>query len=397
MSERPNRKEAGRTALRYSCQSIDTSDIRAVADVLETDWLTTGPAVERFENALARVGGARHAVAVSSGTAALHAAYAAADVGPGTEVIVPSLTFSATANVAVHLGAQVRFVDVSPDTLTINPSAVEDALTAETRAVVAVDFAGHPADLDQLRELTTAAGAVLIEDAAHSLGARYRSRPVGSLADLTCFSFHPVKAITTGEGGAVLTDDDDRAERVRRFRNHGIIPGQAVAGDTGEWVYDVEAAAFNYRLTDIQCALGLAQLERLPRFIQRRREIAARYHELLAAHPEIELPVECEWGSHAYHLFAIRVPAARRAELFRRLRSDGIGVQVHYIPVNAFSVYRRMGHSPEDTPVALEAYRRLLSIPCHQKMDEADVVRVVDRLRSLLGSEPGERSGDGEE
>lgn len=387
MMEARGANESGRARLPYSCQSLDGSDIRAVIDVLESEWLTTGPAVDRFERALAERGGARHAVALSSGTAALHAAYSAAGVGPGTEVVVPPLTFSATANVAVHLGARVRFADVSPDTLTIDPVAVERLVTPETRAVVAVDFGGHPADLDQLRVVTDAVGAVLIEDAAHSLGARYKSKPVGSVADLTCFSFHPVKAITTGEGGAVLTDDAGWAQHVRRFRNHGIVRDRPVLGDDGAWVYDLDSPAFNYRLTDLQCALGFAQLERLSRFIECRREIVARYRELLDAQPGIDLPVEREWCTHAYHLFAIRIPADRRTDVFRQMRSAGVGVQVHYIPVNAFSAYRRLGYSPEDTPVALEAYRRLLSIPCHQRMDETDVERVVERLRFLLNVE----------
>jgi perosamine synthetase len=224
----------------------------------------------------------------------------------------------------------------------------------------------------------------LIEDAAHSLGANYRSRPVGSVAELTCFSFHPVKAITTGEGGAILTDNQEWAERLQRFRNHGMVRESVVVGDSGPWVYDVGEPAYNYRLSDIHCALGCSQLERLGGFIERRRQIAARYRHLLEGHPEILLPPEREWCSHAYHLFPIRVPVAKRADLYHWLRSDGFGVQVHYVPVNAFSAYRRLGHHPEDTPVTLEAYRGLLSIPCHQGMSDAEVTLVTDRLLSFF-------------
>lgn len=377
--------------LPYGRQSLDEDDVQAVAEVLRSDWLTTGPAVDAFEERLAAVGGAQEAVALSSGTAALHAAYEAAGVGPGTEVVVPALTFSATANVARRLGARVRFADISPDTLTLAPARVESVLTPATRVVAPVDFGGHPAALDSIRELVQGTDAAVVQDAAHSFGGEYRGEPVGSIADMTCLSFHPVKAITSGEGGAVLTDDRDAADRMRRFRHHGMersvdeLPGE---NGGGGWVYDVQEPGLNYRLSDIHCALGLSQLEKLDGFIERRREIADRYRRSLADVENLELPPEANWCRHAYHLFVIRVPASIRRQVFEELHRRNIGVQVHYIPVNMLSAYREAGYDPADTPVALETYRRSISLPCFPDMDDTDVDRVAEAVRDVVeGSE----------
>lgn len=378
--------------LPYGRPSLDERDVEAVSDVLRGGWLTTGPAVGAFEEALAARCGARHARALSSGTAALHAAYAAAGVGPGTEVVVPALTFSATANAAVHLGAEVRFADVEEATLTADPSSVAERLGDRTRVIAAVDFAGHPARLDALAELAEGCGAVLVEDAAHGLGARHRGRPVGSVADMTCLSFHPVKAITTGEGGAVLTDRRAWAEEVERFRSHGMdaarTPDAAGEERPGAWAYDIERIGHNFRLSDLQCALGTSQLEKLDGFLERRRAVAAAYRSRLADLEAVELPPEAGWVEHAYHLFVVRVPAGRRRGVFEALRADGIDVQVHYLPVNMLSAYRARGHDPRDTPVALAAYRRMLSLPCFPGMEEADVDRVVRSLDAALRSVP---------
>lgn len=383
--------------LPYGRPCLDGDDVEAVVDVLQGDWLTTGPTVDRFEAALADRCDASHARVLSSGTSALHAAYHAAGVGPGTEVVVPALTFSATANAAVYLGAEVRFADVDDATLTVDPGSVEELVTERTRAIAAVDFAGHPARLDALGEISEDCGATLVEDAAHSLGATDRGRPVGSIADMTCLSFHPVKVITTGEGGAVLTDDPDRADAVGTFRTHGMdheeidLPGSEVPGG---WAYDIHDLGYNYRLSDIHCALGISQLEKLDGFLERRRGIARAYRERLADVEGVRLPPDADWVGHAYHLFAVRVPADRRRGIFEALREDGIGAQVHYIPVNMLSAYRERGHDPEETPRALQAYRELISLPCFPAMDEQDVDRVVSSLAGSL-QEGGARQPPG--
>lgn len=371
----------------YGSQWLDEDDIAAVVEVLRGDWLTTGPAVDAFEAALAEAGGVGHAVAVNSGTAALHAAYEAAGVGPGDEVIVPALTFSATANAARYLGATVRFADVDPQTLTMSADAARALLGARTKVIAPVDFAGHPADYDALRQVADAAGATLVADAAHSIGATYRGRPVGAVAAMTCFSFHPVKTITSGEGGAVLTDDAELATRMRRFRTHGIIRDVDRLSDDpspGGWAYDIETIGYNYRMTDFQCALGHSQLRKLKRFITRRQTIAARYRELLVGVEGVDLPPVAGWCSHAYHLFVIRVAADRRKAIFEALRDRGIGVQVHYIPVNMLAAYRRLGYDPADTPVTLENYRRMISIPCFPAMTDAHVERVARVVREVV-------------
>lgn len=370
----------------YGRQQIDEDDIAAVTAALRSDWLTTGPAVTRFEDALASRCGVKYATAVNSGTAALQCAYYAAGVTSRDEVIVPSLTFSATANAARHLGATVRFADVDPATLTISVESARARVNERTKAIVAVDYAGHPADYDALRELCRESGATLIADACHSLGGSYKGKPVGSLADITCLSFHPVKTITSGEGGAVLTNRDRFDGRARLLRNHGMHRDvETIAGDpVGAWAYDIGDLGHNFRITDIQCALGASQLSKLDEFVKRRREIAALYRELLADLTEVQLPPEADWCEHGYHLFPIRVAAGKRHALFDELRERALGVQVHYIPVNALSGYRRLGYSPEDTPRALEAYRGLISLPLFPAMTDDDVRSVVSRLRASL-------------
>lgn len=373
--------------LPYGRPCLDDDDVEAVVDVLEGDWLTTGPTVDRFEAALADRCEAGHARVLSSGTSALHAAYHAAGVGPGTEVVVPALTFSATANAAVYLGAEVKFADVEDATLTADPESVARLVSDRTRVIAAVDFAGHPARLDALGKIAEDCGAILVEDAAHSLGATHRGRPVGAVADMTCLSFHPVKVITTGEGGAVLTDDRGWAETVATFRTHGMdheeidLPD---AGRHGAWAYDIHRLGYNYRLSDIHCALGISQLEKLDGFLERRRGIARAYRDRLRGVEGVRLPPDADWGEHAYHLFAVRVPADRRRRVFEALREDGIGAQVHYVPVNMLSAYRQRGHDPDETPRASQAYRELISLPCFPAMDEEDVDRVVSSLTDAV-------------
>ena len=371
--------------LPYGKQTVDDEDVAAVARALRSDWLTTGPAVAEFENAVAAAAGTKHAVAVNSGTAALHAAYAAAGVGPGDEVIVPPLTFSATANAAVYLGATVRFADID-HTLTLSPAAVQAQVTDRTRVIAAVDYAGHSADYQALREIADGCGAALVADGCHALGGRYHDAPVGSCADMTCFSFHPVKHVTTGEGGAITTDDDALAQSMRTFRTHGIVRGVSeVAGEpVGGWGYDIANLGYNFRIPDVLCALGTSQIRHLDEWVRRRRAIADRYRQLLADEPRVTLPPQANWALHAYHLFPIRVSPEERHRVFEALRERRVGVQVHYIPVNALTYYRSQGYDPADTPVALEAYRGLISMPMFPLMSDDDVDRAVNTLRDVL-------------
>lgn len=375
--------------LPYGRHTVDEDDVRAVAEALRSDWLTTGPAVEGFERDLAAATGAAHAVAVNSGTAALHAAYAALGVGPGDEVIVPPLTFAATANAAMFLGARPVFADIDPATLLLDPGAAEAKVTARTKAIVGVDYAGQPCDWDALRGVAERHGLALVADACHALGGASRGRPVGSLADLSCFSFHPVKAITTGEGGAITTSDPALAERMRRFRNHAIGADHRRRAEGNTWYYEVEGLGFNYRLSDVQAALGRSQLRKLPRFIARRRELAERYAKALAGIPAVDPLGVAEGVAHAYHLYVVALDLARlsvdRGRVFRELRAAGIGVNVHYVPVHLHPYHRAaLGTGPGLCPVAEGAYERILSLPMFPAMHDDDVHRVAEVLDTVV-------------
>lgn len=377
--------------LPYGRQSMDDSDIQAVVEVLRSDWLTTGPRVGEFERAFAERVNSEEAVAVSSGTAALHAAVAALDIGPGDEVIVPALTFAASANCVVFQGAAPVFADVAEDTLLVDPADVESKITTRTRAIIAVDYAGQPCDYDALRRLAKRRNLTLIADACHSLGGNYKGRSVGTLADLSVFSLHPVKAMTTGEGGVITTDDFDLASRMRRFRNHGIGSDHFQRSQNGSWFYDMAELGYNYRLTDIQCALGLSQLRRLPEWVARRRSIARRYDEALADLPVIRPQLVGKDVRHAYHLYAVRTDAARlnadRAKLFAALRAEGIGVNVHYLPVHLHSFYRaRFGTGPGLCPRAEAAYEQILSLPIFPDMRDGDVEEVIEALWKVISA-----------
>lgn len=373
----------------YGRQWIDDDDIAAVVEVLLSDYLTTGPAVTRFEAALVQMTAARHAVALNSGTSALHAMYFAAGIGPGDEIVTSPLTFAATANAALYLGATVRFVDVEPDTGNLDPDLVEEAISQRTKAIVPVDFAGHPADYDRLRAIAQGHGISLLADAAHSLGASYKGRPVGTLADASELSFHPVKPVTTAEGGAVVTNDPELARRAARFRTHGITKAatELERPDEGPWWYEQHDLGFNYRLTDVQAALGTSQLRKLDRFIGRRRAIAAHYDAALADVDALELPGRRENVEPGWHLYVVRTrdPSARRP-LFETLRDAGIGVQVHYLPVTMHPFYRGLGYRAEDTPNAVEFYQRALSLPMFPRLDEEAQARVIDTVRSFFGA-----------
>lgn len=426
----------------YGRQSIDEDDIKAVVDVLRSDWLTTGPKVAEFEQAVADYVGTKYAVAVSSGTAALHAAMYAIGIKPGDEVIVSPMTFAATANCIVYQGGTPVFADVDSDTLLLDPAKVEEKITEKTKAIIGVDYAGQPCDWDRLREIADKHKLKLIADACHALGAEYKGQKTGTLAELNIFSFHPVKHITTGEGGMITTDNAELAERMRLFRTHGITRDpkyfspltsdlRAPASDSS-WFYEMVDLGYNYRITDLQCALGISQLRKLPKFLERRREIAALYDEALADIPGIEplglradvlpaaqsakrkvqsedrpdpllpaCPVEFTEGDsaayssgapcslHSYHLYVVMVDSnvlgIDRTTLFANLRKKGIGVNVHYIPVHLHPFYREKFHTDTGLcPVAEAAYEQIISLPMFPGMTDENVRDVTEGLRNII-------------
>jgi perosamine synthetase len=377
-----------KTLLPYGHQSIDERDIQAVVEALKSDWLTTGPKVEEFERAFAGWVNAKHAVSFSSGTAALHGAVFAAGVGPGDEVITSPMTFAATANCILYQNAIPVFADVSNDTLNLDPEQAAAKITPRTRAILPVDYAGHPGDLNFFLEIAEKRGLTIIEDACHALGAEYRKRKVGGIAHMTVFSFHPVKHLTTGEGGMVTTDNARFASVLRSFRNHGIDQDARERQSTGAWFYEMKFLGFNYRLTDIACALGLSQLAKLEENLLRRRQIAARYNLAFGSLPGITLPAVRSDTNPAWHLFPIRLDSSRlrvsRAEVFQALRAENIGVNVHYIPVYQHPYYReRFGFQDGECPVAEAAYEQLISLPMFHGMtdeDAEDVVRAVGKV-----------------
>src|SRR6478672_8120540 len=353
--DRQDHRDGTLTLLPYGRQSVDESDIEAVASVLRGDWLTTGPAVTAFEDQLSEVSGAAGAVSVTSGTAALHVAYAALGLGRGDEVVTTPLTFVATASCAAILGARVVFADVSEDTGNLDPEAAAAAVTPMTRAIAGVDYAGHPIDAPALLDLAHRNDAALLEDAAHSIGGSLDGRPVGSLADVTTFSFFPTKNLTTAEGGAVVGTDQE-----------------------------VHEFGLNYRLPDLLCALGSSQLQRLPRFKARRDEIVRRYNEGLAGIDELRLPARRPGADPTWHLYPLRVRDGRRRELFEHLRANGIGVQVNYIPVYWHPVFEDLGYKRGMCPVAEEYYSQEISLPLFPDMTDGDVDRVIGVIRGFL-------------
>lgn len=379
------------TLLPYSRPALDDRDIAAVVAVLRSAWLTTGPKIGELEAAFARQTGAREAIAVSSGTAALHSAMHALGIGPGDEVIVPSLTFAATANCVVMCGARPIFADVDPATLLVTADAVAARKCSRTKAIVAVDFAGQPCDYSELRRLEAAWDVPLVADACHALGGAYGGRPVGSLADISTFSLHAVKHVAAGEGGMITTDSSDWGAAIRRFRNHGIDSDHHARAAQGSWAYQMIELGYNYRLSDIQAALALSQLAGLGASIARRREIAARYDRAFAEDGLVR-PLATTVGSeHAYHLYVVRLDLNRlrvdRGAVFRALRAEGIGVNVHYLPVHLHPFYQqRFGTQPGDCPVAEQAYEEILSLPMFPAMSDADCDDVIAALGKVTAA-----------
>ena len=369
--------------LPYGRHSISEADIAAVVDVLRSDRLTTGPAVGTFEAAFASKVGSEFAVAVNSGTAALHAAMHAAEIGAGDEVIVPTLTFLATANSVIYQGGRPVFADIDPQTLLVDPVDVECRITDRTKAIVGVDLTGQACDYDALETIAQKHGLVLIADACHALGGAVGDRAVGTLADMSTFSFHPVKPIATGEGGMVTTDNEEYAMRMRRFRNHGIDVEYSQREQQVTWLYEMNQPGYNYRLSDIQSTLGMSQLGRLEEWTERRQSIARAYDQAFDGLAWFETPFVRKGVSHANHLYVIQLNLdtlrATRADVFRALRAEGIGVNVHYIPVHTQPYYS--DHvSLDDCPRAMTAYERILTLPVFPSMEDSDVGQVIEAV-----------------
>jgi UDP-4-amino-4,6-dideoxy-N-acetyl-beta-L-altrosamine transaminase len=370
----------------YSHQCIEQDDIDSVLEVLKSDFLTQGPKVEEFEQSLADYCRARFSVVFSSGTAALCAAYFAAGLGSNDEIVTSPMTFLATSNAALFLGAKPVFVDIETDTGNIEPDLIETAITDRTKLIVPIHFAGHPAQLEKIAQIAQRHRLLVVEDACHALGAWYEDTIIGDCkySDMTVFSFHPVKSITTGEGGAVLTNNKEFRNKLLMFRHHGVTKDRRIfknkSDAAGDWYYEMQSLGFNYRLTDIHCALGISQIAKLGRFIQRRREIVEAYAKSFKNNTFFDTPVEKSYAKSAWHLYPIRLKDRYKAEkirLFPKLRERGLGVQVHYLPIHLQPYYQQLGYKRDLCPNAEDFYEREISIPLYQSMSEEDVDYVV--------------------
>lgn len=371
----------------YGRQWIDEDDISAVAKVLQSDWLTQGPDIEEFEREIAEYVGAKYAVAFSSGTSALHGAMFAAGIGPGDEIITSPITFVATSNSAIYLGARPRFVDIDLKTYCIDTAKIEEAITPHTKVIAPVDLAGYPVNIETIMEIARRHNVVVVEDSAHALGAKRNGKMVGTEADMSLFSFHPVKHITTGEGGAITTDNEEFYKKMKIFVTHGITKDPALLQrNDGPWYYEMQELGFNYRLTDFQCALGLSQLKKIESFLDRRNEIASMYDEAFKDVKGLVIPPKPEQYSsrHAYHLYPILLTRTDRKEAYIKLREKGIFAQVHYIPVHLQPYYRNnYGFKKGDYPNAEYYYEHELSIPMYPKMSDEEVNYIIQSIKSL--------------
>ncbi len=371
----------------YGRQIIDEEDIQAVVDVLRSDYLTTGPKIAEFEKSVADYVGAKYAVAVSNGTAALHAACFAAGIGAGDEVITTPITFAASANCVLYCGGKPVFADIDPQTYNIDVEDIKRKITARTKAIIPVHLAGQPCEMDAIHKIAEEYHLTVIEDGAHALGSVYKGKKIGALSDMTTFSFHPVKPITTGEGGMVVTDDDELYQKLVLFRSHGITRDASLLNeDGGPWFYQQLELGYNYRITDVQCALGCSQMKKLQRFIGRRRELASRYDEALKDCPHLILPYQLPQTDSGYHLYIIQVTDCDRRQVFEELRAKGVGVNVHYIPVYYHPYYREHGYEDVCCPHAEQLYQRMISIPLHAGMTDAQQDYVIQCIKEIAGN-----------
>ena len=370
----------------YGKQTIDQDDIQAVVDVLKSDFLTTGPKIAEFEQTVADYVGAKYAVAISNGTSALHAACFAAGIGPGDEVITTPLTFAASANCVLYCGGTPVFADVDPKTYNIDPEDIRRKITDRTKAIIAVHLAGQPCDMDAIHSIAHEYGLIVIEDGAHALGSVYKGKKVGSLSDMTTFSFHPVKPITTGEGGMIVTDNEEFYKKMALFRSHVITRDDSMmTRNDGPWFYQQFDLGDNYRITDIQCALGCSQMKKLDRFLARRKEIVARYNEAFADCDNIITPYQLSDTESGWHLYIVQVKNCDRRQVFEAMREKGIGVNVHYIPVYMHPYYQEHGYENVHCANAEEIYSHIISLPLYPGLTSEQQDYVIDTLKSLCG------------
>ncbi|MBJ8076913.1 UDP-4-amino-4,6-dideoxy-N-acetyl-beta-L-altrosamine transaminase [Bacillus cereus group sp. N12] len=382
-------KPVRETYLPYGQQQIDEYDIQAVVDVLKGDFLTTGPMVQQFEEAIAKYVGAKYAVSFSNGTAALHAACYAAGITEGDEVITTPMTFVASANCILYQGGQPVFADIDNETYNISPKSIEEMITNKTKAIIPVHFTGQPVELEAIQKIAKENNLIIIEDAAHALGATYKNKKIGSIGDMTMFSFHPVKHITTGEGGVITTNNPLFYEKLVQFRTHGIERNpHKLLENHGPWYYEMQFLGYNYRITDIQAALGISQLSKLDSFIKIRKKYVDIYNKEFSSLSEIIIPKQLPQTSSSWHLYIIRLNTkllkCNRKEVYEALQRENIGVNVHYIPVHLQPFYQKLGFEKGVCPQAENVYEEIITLPLFPKMTEADVWDVIQAMRKVL-------------
>ncbi|KOO49604.1 UDP-4-amino-4,6-dideoxy-N-acetyl-beta-L-altrosamine transaminase [Viridibacillus arvi] len=377
------------TYLPYGKQMLDDADIEAVVKVLKGDYLTTGPMINKFEERIAEYVGAKYAVAFTNGTAALHGACFAAGIGEGDEVITSPITFAASANCVLYQGGTVVFADIDQQSYNIDPLEIQKKITPNTKAIIPVHFTGQPVYLDAIHKLAKEHNLVIIEDAAHALGATYKGKKIGALSDMTMFSFHPVKHITTGEGGIITTNSKEYYEKLMQFRSHGITRNpELLTENHGPWYYEMQFLGYNYRMTDIQAALGYSQLEKLDGFVQRRKEIVANYNEVFRDILEVQTPYQHPDTDSSWHLYILKLNldtlAVSRKVVFEELHKLNIGVNVHYIPVHTLSYYQELDYKKGSLPKSEQLYEEIISLPLFPLMQEQDIQDVIDAVKSVI-------------
>jgi len=370
----------------YGHQGIDEEDIEEVVKVLKSDWITTGPKIEEFENALCKYIGCKYAVAVNSGTSALDIAVQTLNLPRGSEIITTPFTFVATSNAVLYNNLKPIFVDIEKDTRNINPEEIRKKITDKTKAIIYVDYAGHPCDIEEIKGVAEEHDLYLIEDASHAIGAEYKGKKIGNFADMTIFSFHPVKHITTGEGGVVVTNNKEFYEKLKMLRNHGIDKSALDRfGPKAGWAYDLKFLGRNYRITDFQAALGISQLKKLDEFIRRREEIVEMYNEAFEDMPEIETPIVKPDVKPAWHIYTVLLNGINRDEFFRKMRGRNIGVNLHYIPIYRFSYYpEHFNFNPNDFPVTEEVFSKIVTLPLFPKMEDEEVRFVIGNTKYII-------------
>ncbi|SIQ30261.1 UDP-4-amino-4,6-dideoxy-N-acetyl-beta-L-altrosamine transaminase [Halanaerobium kushneri] len=374
----------------YGSQWLDEQDLEAVVETLKSDYLTTGPKINEFEEKFADYVDAEYAVAIANGTAALHAATYAAGIGEGDEVITTPITFAASANSILYHNATPVFADVDPDTYNIDPESIEEKITDKTKAIIPVHYTGQPCEMDEIMEIADKYNLTVIADGAHAVGAEYKGQKVGSVADMTTFSFHPVKHITTGEGGMITTDSKDLYDILIKFRTHGITKesSEYINESHGPWYHEQQKLGYNYRITDIQCALGISQLEKIDKFLTRRREIVEEYNKAFSDFEGIIIPEQLRNTNSAWHLYVIQLDleklSADRKEIFKDLRNKNLGVNVHYIPVYYHPYYQELGYEKGICPNAENLYERIITIPLYPKMSDQQVEEVINRAKEVI-------------